>query len=134
MMQSPFRWLAQINAYGSSIDDLMLYASYDPRLLMNDLVLPILLLMSSQDLHTLPKGRNDALDPYTLGKRGEPQHGKDCISSRPGLVGESDRVHELIRPCVLHFYGLLVFEAFWRWSTDEIDRMSGGEVVLEDVD
>ena len=62
------------------------------------------------DLDGLVERRHHAQRPNTLGQRRELDNRSEVVARSPGFMRDHDRVHDLLRPCVLNFKRLLVFE------------------------
>jgi hypothetical protein len=65
------------------------------------------------DLDRLVERRHYAERPDPFGKGRKFDGRGEVIPGGPCFMWDHDRVHDLLRPCVLNFKRLLIFDSFW---------------------
>jgi hypothetical protein len=81
------------------------------------------------DLDRLVERRHHAKWPDPLGKGRKFDGRGEVITSGPGFMWDHDRVHDLLRPCVLNFERLLVFNRFWDKGSQQCDHFVRLQIV-----
>jgi hypothetical protein len=74
------------------------------------------------DLDRLVERRHYAKWPDPLGKGRKFDGRSEVIAGGPGFMRDHDRVHDLLRPCVLNLERLLVFDRFWDKGSQQRDH------------